>query len=248
MHKAGASVTMLPPLGSAAFSRPCFSGREYSFQTNSSPEISGIYVFTICSMADFIVACAAATSGPSKRSFTIFSAVSAMNLTENPPSLVKELISAIRSFTLFSKASPPFRRLWFQYIVFVPGMQEVEAARSAPLFPSQRAGGAPAPYKRFAGGKTLADCARRRVSERNRRSAAALGAEMAEFISAEHFDSPRNPKGKDTLCSVSFPFGAGNEARTRFPPSREWLLPFAGALAHLGLDRASGAGWRQRVR
>ena len=27
----------------------------------------------------------------------------------------------------------------------------------APLFPTQRAGGAPAPYKRFAGGKTLAE-------------------------------------------------------------------------------------------
>ena len=58
-------------------------------------------------MVDFIVSCAAAASGPSKRSFTTFSAVSAMNLTENPPSLVKELISAIRSFTLFSKATPP---------------------------------------------------------------------------------------------------------------------------------------------
>ena len=52
--------------------------------------------------------------------------------------------------------------------------------------------------------KTLADCARRRVSERNRRSAAALGAEMAEFISAEHLDHRRveranglrNPKRK----------------------------------------------------
>ena len=122
---------MLPPLGSATFSPGhVFSGREYGSQTNSSPEISGIYVFAICSMTDFIVACAAATSGPSKRSFTTFSAVSATNLTENPPSLVKELISAIRSFTLFSKASPPSRRLWFQYIVFVPGMQEVEAASS----------------------------------------------------------------------------------------------------------------------
>ena len=58
-------------------------------------------------MVDFIVSCAAAASGPSKRSFTTFSAVSATNLTENPPSLVKELISAIKSFTLFSKATPP---------------------------------------------------------------------------------------------------------------------------------------------
>ena len=56
------------------------------------------------------------------------------------------------------------------------------------------------------------------------------------------------PKRKDTTCRRVLLFGAGNEARTRFPPSREWLLPFAGALAHLGLDRASGAGWRQRVR
>ena len=83
-------------------------------------------------------------------------------------------------------------------------MQEAEAERSLPLFPAQRAGGAPAPYKRFAGGKTLADCARRRVSERNRRSAAALGAEMAEFTSAEHWNhrrveraiGPQNPKRK----------------------------------------------------
>ena len=48
------------------------------------------------------------------------------------------------------------------------------------------AGGTNAPYERFAASKTSADCARRRVSERNRRSAAALGAEMAEFTSAEH--------------------------------------------------------------
>mgnify|MGYP005792510673 CR=1 FL=1 len=68
----------------------------------------------------------------------------------------------------------------------------------------QGGGGAFAPYKRFAAGETLADCARRRVSERNRRSAAALGAEMAEFTSAEHWNhrrveraiGPQNPKRK----------------------------------------------------
>ena len=204
---------MLPPLGSATFSPGhVFSGREYGSQTNSSPEISGIYVFAICSMTDFIVACAAATSGPSKRSFTTFSAVSAMNLTENPPSLVKELISAIRSFTLFSKASPPSRRLWFQYIVFVPGMQEVEAARSPPLFPSQRAGGAPAPYKRFAGGKILAE---------------------GEFTSPEHFNFPRNPKRRTRRFVVSFFLERATrlELASRHPANGS--PPFAGALPHL---------------
>ena len=29
------------------------------------------------------------------------------------------------------------------------------------------------------------------------------------------------------------PFGAGDEARTRFPASHEWLSPFVGALPHL---------------
>ena len=83
------------------------------------------------------------------------------------------------------------------------GGSEFSGARCH-FHPAQRAGGAPAPYKRFAGGKTLADCARRRVSERNRRSAAALGAEMAEFTSAEHWNhrrveraiGPQNPKRK----------------------------------------------------
>ena len=37
----------------------------------------------------------------------------------------------------------------------------------------------------------------------------------------------RHPKRKRTPSRMSFSFGAGNEARTRFPPSREWLLPFA---------------------
>ena len=45
----------------------------------------------------------------------------------------------------------------------------------------------------------------------------------AEFTSAEHFNFPRNPKKKDTTAVVSFFLGAGNEARTRFPASREWL-------------------------
>ncbi len=71
----------------------------------------------------------------------------------------------------------------------------VEAASSPPLFPAQRAGGAPAPCKRFAEGKTLAE---------------------AEFTSAEHFNFSRNPKKKNTTAVVSFFFGAGNEARTRY--------------------------------
>ena len=45
----------------------------------------------------------------------------------------------------------------------------------------------------------------------------------AEFTSAEHFNFSRNPKKKDTTAVMSFFFGAGNEARTRFPASREWL-------------------------
>ena len=45
----------------------------------------------------------------------------------------------------------------------------------------------------------------------------------AEFTSAEHFNFPRNPKKRDTTAVVSFFLGAGNEARTRFPASREWL-------------------------
>ena len=50
----------------------------------------------------------------------------------------------------------------------------------------------------------MADCARRRVSERKRRSAAALGAEMAEFTSPEHFIFPRNPKRRTRRNVVSF--------------------------------------------
>ena len=50
----------------------------------------------------------------------------------------------------------------------------------------------------------MADCARRRVSERNRRNAAALGAEMAEFTSPEHFNFPRNPKRRTQRNVVSF--------------------------------------------
>ena len=81
------------------------------------------------------------------------------------------------------------------------GGSEFSGARCH-FHPAQRAGGAPAPYKRFAGGKTLAE---------------------GEFTSPEHFNFPRNPKKKDTTAVMSFFFGAGNEARTRFPASREWL-------------------------
>ena len=73
----------------------------------------------------------------------------------------------------------------------------------------QRPVGAFAPYKRFDAGKTSADCARRRVSERNRREGAALGAEMGGFA-ALSIKIPkgvaafgrRNPKRKDILSDV----------------------------------------------
>ena len=66
-----------------------------------------------------------------------------------------------------------------------------------------------AAFERFATGKTSADCARRRVSERNRREAAALGAEMDGFAAlsikipkgAAAFGR-RNPKRKDILSDV----------------------------------------------
>ena len=66
-----------------------------------------------------------------------------------------------------------------------------------------------AAFERFATGKTSADCARRRVSERYRREAAALGAEMDGFAAlsikipkgAAAFGR-RNPKRKDTLSDV----------------------------------------------
>ena len=48
-----------------------------------------------------------------------------------------------------------------------------------------------AAFERFAAGKSSADCARRRVSERNRREAAALGAEMGGFAAL----SIKIPKG-----------------------------------------------------
>ena len=66
-----------------------------------------------------------------------------------------------------------------------------------------------AAFERFAAGKSSADCARRRVSERNRREAAALGAEMGGFA-ALSIKTPkgvaafgrRNPKRKDILSDV----------------------------------------------
>ena len=103
----------------------------------------------------------------------------------------------------------------------------MEAARSPPLFPSQRAGGAPAPYKRFAGGKILAE---------------------GEFTSPEHFNFPRNPKRRTRRFVVSFFLERATrlELASRHPANGS--PPFAGALPHLGLNRAFGAGWRQRVR
>ena len=64
-------------------------------------------------------------------------------------------------------------------------------------------------FERFAADKSSADCARRRVSERNRREAAALGAEMGGFA-ALSIKTPkgvaafgrRNPKRKDILPDV----------------------------------------------
>ena len=41
------------------------------------------------------------------------------------------------------------------------------------------------------------------------------------------------PKRKHHPDGWCFLFGAGDEARTRFPASHEWLSPFAGALPHL---------------
>ena len=64
-------------------------------------------------------------------------------------------------------------------------------------------------FERFAAGKSSADCARRRVSERNRREAAALGAEMGGFAALSIKISKgvaafgrRNPKRKDILPDV----------------------------------------------
>ena len=68
-------------------------------------------------------------------------------------------------------------------------------------------------FERFAAGKSSADCARRRVSERNRREAAALGAEMGGFAALSIKMSikiskgvaafgRRNPKRKDILPDV----------------------------------------------
>ena len=66
-----------------------------------------------------------------------------------------------------------------------------------------------AAFERFATGKTSADCARRRVSERNRREAAALGAEIGGFAALSIKISKgvaafgrRNPKRKDILSDV----------------------------------------------
>ena len=66
-----------------------------------------------------------------------------------------------------------------------------------------------AAFERFAAGKSSADCARRRVSERNRREAAALGAEMGGFAALSIKISKgvaafgrRNPKRKDILSDV----------------------------------------------
>ena len=65
-----------------------------------------------------------------------------------------------------------------------------------------------AAFERFAAGKTSADCARRRVSERNRREAAALGAEMGGFAAL----SIKIPKGVAALWAAEpkmkgHPFG-----------------------------------------
>ena len=60
-----------------------------------------------------------------------------------------------------------------------------------------------AAYERFAVGKTSADCARKRVSERNRREAAALGAEMGGETQNER-----------TSSRMSFRFGGRYRART----------------------------------
>ena len=59
------------------------------------------------------------------------------------------------------------------------------------------------------------------------------------------------PKRKDTTCRRVLLFGAGNEARTRFPPSREWLAairrtpgsPRIGSRLRRGVEAASSLGF-----
>ena len=62
--------------------------------------------------------------------------------------------------------------------------------------------------------------------------------------------SPVIPKRKDTTCRRVLLFGAGNEARTRLPPSREWLAAIRGtpgsprirSRLRRGVEAASSAG------
>ena len=50
---------------------------------------------------------------------------------------------------------------------------------------------------------------------------------------ATDFAQQNRRSKKTTTQRVVVFFGAGDEARTRFPASHEWLSPFAGALPHL---------------
>ena len=73
--------------------------------------------------------------------------------------------------------------------------------------------------------------------------------DLTRFAQAEAASSPvlrHIPKRIPHPVGWGILFGAGDEARTRFPASHEWLSPFAGALPHLLIRRASHRS-RQRV-
>ena len=55
-------------------------------------------------------------------------------------------------------------------------------------------------------------------------------------------------KERTRLVVVSFFLERATRLELAYRHPANGSPPFAGALAHLGLDRASGAGWRQRVR
>ena len=60
--------------------------------------------------------------------------------------------------------------------------------------------------------------------------------DLTRFAQVEAASSPvlrHIPKRIPHPVGWGILFGAGDEARTRFPASHEWLSPFAGALPHL---------------
>ena len=69
-----------------------------------------------------------------------------------------------------------------------------------------------------------------------RRSPASPQIKRASHRSRQRLPAcPRSHSKRENpiLTDGIFSFGAGDEARTRFPASHEWLSPFAGALPHL---------------